>query len=154
MAAEPDESPDGRVPNEETHPDGSHVDSDWWYAVAAVPVYFVLVSVVVIFLAVLLLAGVGIGVVFDPVVTGPLTIVAVLLGVVLIAMPGMALAILFPLGTYLDARAIAEAPVDWDPDAVLWGGVALVGVVATNFIVSVPLALYYLYRRHEAIGEP
>jgi hypothetical protein len=37
---------------------------------------------------------------------------------------------------------------------VLWGLLAVVAVLVTNFVLSVPLALYYLYRRHEALGTP
>jgi hypothetical protein len=32
--------------------------------------------------------------------------------------------------------------------------VAVVAVLVTNFVLSVPLALYYLYKRHEEVGTP
>jgi hypothetical protein len=72
----------------------------------------------------------------------------------LFGLVGLGVAVGFPLGIYVDARAIEEAGGEWRPDPVLWGLSAVVAVLVTNFVLSVPLALYYLYRRHETIGTP
>ncbi|WP_380680238.1 hypothetical protein [Salinigranum sp. GCM10025319] len=72
----------------------------------------------------------------------------------LFGLVGLAVAVGFPLALYVDARAIEAAGGEWRPDPVLWGLSAVVAVLVTNFVLSVPLALYYLYRRHEAIGTP
>jgi hypothetical protein len=122
------------------------VDSRWWYWIAAVPVFFVLsVAFAVVFVATVFLGlflGEGVAMV-------------VLFGLAgLFALAGLVLSILFPLAVYVDAQAVSRADVDWNPDPVLYGLVALAGVVVTAFVVSVPLALYYLYRRHGAVGVP
>ncbi|MFC6989811.1 hypothetical protein ACFQJD_15895 [Haloplanus sp. GCM10025708] len=122
------------------------VDSQWWYWIAAVPVFFVL--------------SMGFGVVFVGSVVlglfvgegGATVLLFVLAG--LFALAGVALSVLFPLAIYVDAEAVSAADVDWDPDATLYALVALAGVLLTAFVVSVPLALYYLYRRHGAVGVP
>ncbi|MFB6123262.1 MAG: hypothetical protein ABEJ78_07365 [Haloferacaceae archaeon] len=122
------------------------VDSGWWYWIAAVPVFFVLSAafgVVFVGTAVLgLFVGDGGGVVLLFVLAG------------LFALVGLVLSVLFPLAVYVDAKAVSAATVDWDPDPVLYGLVALAGVLMTAFVVSVPLACYYLYRRHGAVGVP
>ncbi|WP_129114184.1 hypothetical protein [Halegenticoccus tardaugens] len=130
------------------------VDSRWWYWIAAVPVYFVLlvVAAVVAFVAfafgfALDVAGLG----------GLASLTNVLLFSVaafVLALPGLVLAVLFPLAIYVDAKAVARSGSEWSPDAVLYGLVALAGVIVTNFVVSVPLAVYYLYLRHEHVGTP
>jgi hypothetical protein len=62
---------------------------------------------------------------------------------------------MFPVAVYVDARALSDDPASsWSPDPLLYGLVALAGVVLTAFTVSVPLAIYYLYRRHVAVGTP
>lgn len=123
------------------------VDSHWWYWIAAVPVYFVLSTLVgfgAFLLAVTGLAldsGVGVFVLF-------------VVAFALIAIPGVVLSVMFPLATYADARAIAGAEIDWTPDPVLYGLIALAAVLVTAFTLSVPLALYYLYQRHRHVGVP
>jgi len=126
----------------------SRVDSRWWYWVAVTPVYFV-VSVVlfggVVFAFVAGAAAGGL-----PAAVG-FGIAAVVLFFVL---PGILLTVMFPLAIYLDALEVADAELEWRPDAVLYGLVAVVGVLATAFTVSVPLAIYYLYQRHRYVGVP
>lgn len=130
------------------------VDSRWWYCVAAVPVYFLVVLVggaigagLFVFAGLLDLAGFGgLASVSTVVLFGG---VAALFGLV-----GMVVAVLFPVGMYVDARAIEALDGEWTPDPVLWGLFAVVAVLVTNFVLSVPLALYYLYRRHGAVGIP
>lgn len=124
------------------------VDSNWWYWIAAVPVFFVLSLVWGFFFFV--------GFLFDVFLTGGLLTVglAVVFGG-LAALVGLVLSVMFPVAVYVDARAVSDAPESpWSPDPVLYGLVALAGVVVTAFTVSVPFALYYLYRRHVAVGTP
>lgn len=123
------------------------VDSRWWYWIAAVPVY-ALLSMLFGFLLVFvfILAGVA-----D---TAGLGLVAFALFVVFVAVPGLVLTILFPIATYVDAKAVAEADLAWDPDPALFGVLALASVLVSAFTASVLLALYYLYRRHQHVGTP
>lgn len=130
------------------------VDSKWWYWIAAVPVYLVVTLVGGAFAAVLFVfAGL-----LDIVGLGGLASVStfLLLGgaAALFGLVGVAIAIVFPVAMYVDARAIESAGGEWTPDPVLWGLLAVVAVLVTNFVLSVPLALYYLYRRHEELGTP
>lgn len=130
------------------------VESDWWYWIAAVPLYFlvtlvggVLAAGVFVFAGILDIAGLGgLASVSTFILFGG---VATLFGLF-----GVVIAIVFPVATYIDARAIESAGGEWTPDPVVWGLLAVVAVLVTNFILSVPLALYYLYRRHEAVGTP
>jgi hypothetical protein len=129
-------------------------DSRWWYWIAAVPVYF-LVTLVggAIAAGLFLFAGL-----LDVVGLGGLASFSTFLvfGAVasLFGISGLVVAVLFPVATYVDARAIETLDGEWTPDPVLWGLLAVVAVLVTNFVVSVPLSLYYLYRRHEALGTP
>lgn len=125
------------------------VDSRWWYWIAAVPVYFAVSAVLggLFFAAAVLGLWVDVGFALSG-------LFVFALAVVVFGLPGLALSVLFPVAVYVDARAVREADVGWDPDPALYGIVALAGVVVTAFTVSVPLALYYLYRRHEAVGTP
>jgi hypothetical protein len=130
------------------------VDSRWWYWIAAVPAYFLVTLVGGVFAAVLVVfAGL-----LDVLGLGGLASLSafVVFGgfAALFGLVGLAVAVGFPLAVYVDARAIEEAGGEWRPDPVLWGLSAVVAVLVTNFVLSVPLALYYLYRRHETLGTP
>jgi hypothetical protein len=70
----------------------------------------------------------------------------------LLVAAGVVLSLAFPVAIYLDAEAVADARGDWQPDPALYGLVGLAGVVAQP--LQVPLAVYYLYKRHESIGRP
>jgi hypothetical protein len=130
------------------------VDSRWWYWVAAVPVYFLVTLVggavaagVFLFAGLLDLAGLsGLASFSTFLVFGA---IASLFGLV-----GIVVAVLFPVALYVDARAVEALDGEWTPDPVLWGLLAVVAVLVTNFVLSVPLALYYLYKRHESVGTP
>jgi len=147
--------PGGRDPGGAGAP--REVDSRWWYWVAAVPLYWVASSVLgfafglVAFAFALTGAGVGhvggmpgLGFGF-----GALGFVG--LALLLVAV-GMVLSLAFPVAVYLDAEAVADARGDWQPDPALYGLVGLAGVVAQP--LQVPLAVYYLYKRHESVGRP
>jgi hypothetical protein len=133
------------------------VESRWWYWVAAVPLYWVASSVLgfafglVAFAFALTGAGIGhmggmpgLGFGF-----GALGFVG--LALVLVA-AGLVLSLAFPVAVYLDAEAVAEAGGEWQPDPALYGLVGLAGVIAQP--LQVPLAVYYLYKRHESVGRP
>ena len=129
-------------------------DSRWWYWIAAVPLYFLMTLVggaiaagLFLFAGLLDFAGLGgLASVSTFLVFGAL---ASLFGLV-----GIVVAVLFPVALYIDTRAIEALDREWTPDPVLWGLLAVVAVLVTNFVLSVPLALYYLYRRHESVGTP
>jgi hypothetical protein len=123
------------------------VDSRWWYWIAAVPLYFVVSAA---------LAGLFlVGFLFDLFLTGGLlSLFGAALVVPVVGLVGLALAVLFPVATYVDARAVAEAGGEWTPDPVVWSLAALASVVLTAYAVSVVVALYYLYKRHGAVGTP
>ncbi|SFR32838.1 hypothetical protein [Halogeometricum limi] len=124
------------------------VDSNWWYWIAAPIVLFVLS----------LVGGslFFVGFLFDLFFTGGLlSFGAALLFGGFAALVGLVISVLFPVAVYVDARALSDAPESsWSPDPVLYGLVALAGVVLTAFTVSVPFGIYYLYRRHTAVGTP
>lgn len=141
--AAPDASDD---PLDSYLPDAG-VDSRWWYWIAAVPVYALLSMLFGFALVfVFFLAGIG-----D---FAGLGLVAFALFFLFVGLPGLVLIVLFPIATYVDAKAVAEADLDWDPDPVLFGLLALASVLVSAFTASVILALYYLYRRHQHVGTP
>jgi hypothetical protein len=143
--ASADESP-GIDALDEHLPDSS-VDSRWWYWIAAVPLYFLLSTIVgVAFFAIAIL-----GFATD---LGALTLFVFAGVFLLVALPGLLLSVLFPLAVYLDARAVAEADLEWSPDPALYGLLAVAAVLVSAFTLGVPLALYYLYRRHQHLGVP
>ena len=133
---------------------GPEVESNWCYWVAAVPGYFLLgvvgaVAVGVLFLltAIIDVAG-GMGI-----ATGILLVVFVL-GSLVYALAGVVLVIMFPVGIYLDAKAINESAAEWDPDPVLYGLIAVATALFSALTVSLVIALYYLYRRNQYLGTP
>lgn len=136
-------------------------DSRWWYWVAALPLYFAVATVVgfavgVAAFAIALTGGTGVqyGVWVDmPMRAGAgIGFVVVVLTVMALVAAGMLLSLLFPIAIYLDADAVAETAGNWQPDPALYGLVALAGLVAQP--LQVPLAVYYLYERHESEGVP
>ncbi|SEO59085.1 hypothetical protein SAMN04487948_103384 [Halogranum amylolyticum] len=132
------------------------VDSRWWYWIAAVPLFALVGTVFGVLFGIVGFVGFFFGVGFDAGMLSVLPFVAVALAVTLVAAVGGLLTLVFPLAMYVDARAITEAAADyeWRPDPALYGLVALAGALTTTFVVTVPLALYYLYRRHETVGTP
>jgi hypothetical protein len=123
------------------------VDSRWWYWIAAVPAFFLVGLVGGAFFLFAFL--------FDLFLTGGLlTFAAAFVLVPIAGLVGLALTVLYPVATYVDARAIAESDATWTPDPVVWGLVALATVVLSAFSLSAVAALYYLYKRHGAVGTP
>jgi hypothetical protein len=130
------------------------IDSRWWYWIAAVPVLFGVSLGLGGAAVVLFLFGVALDVAGFAGVASLGGFVLFWLGTLFLGFVGLLVAVLFPIATYVDARAIEEAGLEWRPDPVLYGLAAAAAVLATNFVLSVPLALYYLYRRHGAVGTP
>ncbi|GGJ14114.1 hypothetical protein GCM10008995_25020 [Halobellus salinus] len=125
------------------------VDSRWWYWIAAVPVYVVVGVVLGVLFAVVALAGFGLGIDGGLIGVGLLFVVVLGLGLV-----GLVLTLLFPIATYVDARAVAASDASWTPDPLVWGLAALATVVLSAFTLSFVMAIYYLYKRHAAVGTP
>jgi len=146
--------------------DGSpSVDSNWWYWVAAVPLYWVVASVAgfafAIVAIVFALTGAGLGAGVGSVAGEPTVGIGAGLGLaglalvavaILLAFAGMVVSLVFPVAVYLDAEAVTDAGGDWQPDPALYGLLGLAGIVAQP--LQVPLAVYYLYKRHESVGRP
>ena len=61
--------------------------------------------------------------------------------------------IMLPVALYMDARQVAQADLDWEPDPTLYGILGLLQFFVTP-IVGFFVSLYYLYRRHEHLGVP
>lgn len=130
------------------------VDSKWWYCVAAVPIYAVIGLIAGIIGVVLFLLGIAVDVGGAEGIATGVVVVLVVLGVGIYGLAGLALSLLFPIGVYLDAKTITEADVSWDPDPVLYLLVAAGSVLLTAFTLSFVVAVYYLYRRNQAVGVP
>jgi len=125
------------------------VGSRWWYWIAAIPLYVVVSAAFGLLFAVVALAGFGLGLEGGLVGFGLLFAFVVALGLV-----GLVLTVLFPVATYVDARAVAASDASWTPDPLVWGLAALATVVLSAFTLSFVLAIYYLYKRHTAVGTP
>lgn len=130
------------------------VDSRWWYWIAAVPALFAVTLGFGIGAFVLALFGVALDVAGLAGLASFGGFVLFSIGGAILAGTSLLVAILFPVATYVDARAVEESNLAWRPDPVLYGLAAAAAVIATNFVLSVPLALYYLYKRHGAVGVP
>lgn len=138
------------------------VDSRWWYWIAAYPIVLLLVipvAVVGLILFIVPVAVVGPGA--DP---GPgagagfgaiLVLVALLVVglLVIIGLLSFALIVMLPVALYLDARAVAAADVDWQPDPFLYGLLGILQLFVTP-VIGIVVAAYYLYKRHVHVGVP
>lgn len=96
------------------------------------------------------------------------------LSLVALGIPFAFLTAYFPLAVYRDADYVNRTSGKWSPEPMrqalfaLPGFVVLVGLgvtaliaglslavpVVAGFVISVPFAGYYLYRRHETVGTP
>jgi hypothetical protein len=123
------------------------VDSRWWYWIAAIPLYVVLGGVLAVLFVGALLFGLFL-------TGGLVTIAGAFVVVPVLGLLGLVLSVMYPIATYVDARAVAESDAPWTPDPLVWGLAALATEVLSAFVLSVALALYYLYKRHVAVGTP
>ncbi|WP_232688297.1 hypothetical protein [Halobacterium zhouii] len=118
------------------------VDSQWWYWVALTPLYAGSVLVFALGIASVVLLGET----ADYAMFLPAALALTLLGFVF----GVA----FPVALYRDADAVGDAAPDWQPNGRRYALAAVVAVVGSCFLGTVPLAAYYLYRRHTCLGVP
>jgi len=145
------------------------VDTRWWYWVAAVPAAFAFWLVAV--------AWVTVAVALGP-LAGPSPVAqAAEISLVAFGAPFLALTAVFPFAVFEDASAICEADVGWRPPRVPLTGAAAVGplvsaaavlygllgtssvlapvwAILLGFLLTVPVAAYYLYHRHDRLGVP
>jgi hypothetical protein len=88
--------------------------------------------------------------------------------------PFVVLTAYFPIAVYRDADYVNRTSGQWGPDPQRYALGAALGLVVllavgagtllagaspaipviAGFVVSVPFAVYYLYRRHETVGTP
>lgn len=137
------------------------VESRWWYWIAAYPIALLLFVPLVAFIAVVgLVAATSVTVVDGGPSPGAApTVIAVIVGAVLVFLiltviiVSIALIVLLPIALYMDARAVSEAAVDWQPDPFLYGILGVLQIFITP-VIGVIIAVYYLYRRHEHVGVP
>lgn len=136
------------------------VDSRWWWWIAAVPAFGVLSIVAGIGLMILLVIGVftvgassgGPPGMIELFTGGGVLLVGSLFAIG--ALVGLVLTVMFPIALYVDGSAVRDADYDWDPDPLLYALVAVVGTLFGSFLITGPVALYYLYKRHTTVGVP
>ena len=145
------------------------VETRWWYWVAAVPAAFAFWLLSVAWVAVAISLG--------P-LAGPRPLVqAAEVSLVAFGGPFLALTAVFPFAVYADASAVLDADVDWRPPralltvaaaigplvsamAVLYGlvadaaGLTPIWAIVLGFLLTVPVAAYYLHGRHGHLGVP
>ena len=102
---------------------------------------------------------------------------AVEVSLVAFGLPFFVLTVVLPLAVYADASAIQDADGEWRPRRLLLSGAAAVGAlvsagavfvalvtgsalagplwaVVLGFLLAVPVAAFYLLRRHRRLGAP
>lgn len=140
------------------------VDSRWWLVVAAAAAFWAVAYVLGALFALIAFLGVFGGAFFGSMGPGhgfPLPLpffpggfgLAALL-ILPLALLGLLVSLLLPVALYLDAEAVGRADVGWTPDPVLYAIAGVVGLFAQGLPIQPAVALYYLYRRHEHVGEP
>lgn len=135
---------------------GTTVPSRWWYWVLAYPISLLIVLPLLVVLAIVAVAPVVLlGASPAPGVGGVWIVIALFGGAIVLALVGGLVVIfaMLPVALYFDARAIAEAGIDWEPDPLVYALIAALQFVVTP-AVGLVIALYYLYRRHVALGVP
>ena len=138
---------------------GREVRSRWWYWLVA-DVAVGVVGLLAVYAAAVLVVLAGAGFAFgSPRTTFGLSVTAL----VVVALPLLALflawlivGVVTPFALYVDAEAVADADLGWDPDPTLYAVAGAVGLFANP--AGIPLqpavAAYYLYRRHRHVGTP
>jgi len=124
--------------------DAAAVGSRWWYWVAAVPAIAGFGGLTFGWVALATTAEFGTALGTDPVEF------ALSLSALVVGAPLAPVLLVFPVATYLDARALTTAGADWRPTPARWA--ALAGASALTVLGSVPFACYYCYRRYRAVG--
>lgn len=153
-----------RPPGERSGPyeRSERVDSRWWLVVAAAAAFWAVVYAVGVLFALVAVLGVFGGAFFGsmgpghgfpfPFFPGAFGLAALL--IVPLVLVGFLVSLLLPVALYLDSEAVGRADVGWTPDPVLYAIAGVVGLFAQGLPIQPAVALYYLYRRHEHVGEP
>lgn len=133
------------------------VDSRWWYWIAAYPLLSLLVvPLFVVIVLVGIVPFVILGWAEPPMAIGVVWMLILLAGgglVVILLMGMLGIFLMLPIALYVDATAVNEADLQWKPDPLLYALVAVLQFFVTP-LVGLLVSLYYLYRRHEAVGTP
>lgn len=137
-------------------PASGTIESRWWYWILAYPIGLFLgaplVALLAIFVGVPLVAFAA-DLQGDPSVAW--LFIALVAGVIFIGLLFVLLAIfvMLPVALYFDAREIRDASIDWKPDPLVYALIAALQFLVTP-LVGLIVSVYYLYRRHDAIGRP
>ncbi len=116
------------------------VDSNWWWGVAAVPIWIV-IGVMMLFASILLMivvpeAGIMIGFLF----------------LIVWALGAAVLDLLIVIAIYFDARAVEDAGVEWETTGDTYLMIAAIGLMVP--MIHTVLSLYYLHQRRQYVGVP
>jgi hypothetical protein len=118
-------------------------DSRWWWWIAGVPAGVAFWAITALWLVI---ATGGSGLLADPVRSG------VGMATVGLGVPLLVIAVLFPVAVFFDARELREAGL-WEENHRRLAGAAALSLL-TGPVLSVPLASWYLWQRHRAVGVP
>lgn len=124
------------------------VESRWWYWIAAIPVASVIGYVLMVL--VILTAA--------PAVTTSSAELGAGFGVAFIALVAfgvfaLAFGLMFPLAIYYDSRAVRDAGYEeWQPDPTFYAILGVIGLAVA--IVQLVVAVYYLTKRSQIVGQP
>lgn len=143
-------------PLAEDYPPLDAVDSRWWYWIAAYVVSAVLfVPFVVIAAVAIIVPGIAVGGGQETAFAGPFVVLVLLFVLLLFAAVLVVFAVfaVLPIALYMDARQVDKANLRWQPDPIVYGLLGLAQFVVTP-LVGFVVAVYYLFRRHEAVGVP
>lgn len=133
------------------------MESRWWYWIAAYPVVgllFIPLAIIVGVLLMVLLVALDAGT--SASAPSAVALIVVFVGGLLVLaffLLGLAIFVVLPVALYFDAAAVEEAPVDWDPDPFVYALLAAMQFFVTP-VIGFVVAVYYLYRRHTAVGVP
>jgi hypothetical protein len=130
--------------------------SRWWYGIAATLVLLLLVWVA--WAGVRLTTAVVPGTDPSQLVPHGIESLVFLLGTFVSVVATWASAPIFTISLFMDARRVRQSNLDWRPNQYLYGLVGLVHLGAlftvVVYAVTMPVALFYLYRRHQYVGTP
>lgn len=118
------------------------LDSEWWYWVAVTPLFGGLIA--------LALSGLTVTLTIRPESNLSLLLPAL----VALTLLSLVFGVAFPLALYRDAEAIDAAGVAWAPDGRRYAALGALSVVASAFLGTIPLGVYYLAKRHRHVGTP
>lgn len=117
------------------------VDSRWWVWIALTPLF---AGTAALF---------GLGLVAAALLGGPTDFTVFLPAFLAVGLLAVAFGVAFPLSLYRDAAALDGPVRGWEPSPVRYAAAGVVGV-ATLFLLTIPVSLYYLYRRRQTVGVP